>query len=410
MSEKEFTKHLKENQERLIIFGTGEQGVRMAKSLLMNEITPLCFCDNNADKIGMQIENIEVCSVADIQVKCQSQSMIFLVSPRMIAYQEEMIAQIKIAYPDHLEYYTLAEFYKNIEKAYFQNVFEKRDWIHFKYAEHTTTDTAYMYADKLTLAITHKCSLRCKDCGQFVPYYEAPRNYDTPTMKLYMDHIDALFDTVSQFGLVGGEPLVHPDFFELLYYAQNKKSFETIIIFTNCTILPTEEELRGVDKTKVIFWLSNYGALSHKINEFAMVLEKMGISFMYSPKETWVDATNIQYRDKTEAELEQTYKDCLHVCPQLVDGKVFPCSHISAAGYLLNALPEDARDHVNFMDPTKSKEEIQKELRYFLHGMKFTKGCNWCVGHTKAEEVQIPPAIQTSEKLCFEKTYPKEEA
>ncbi len=404
MTEKEFTKHLKENQDRLIIFGTGEHGERMVKSLQQNEIVPVCFCDNNKEKIGKELESVRICSFDE--VKKQYKNPIFLISPYLVKFQTQIIQQIKSADFSMLSYYTISYFYQHIEEAYIKTPFEKNQLSVYKNKRYETVHTDYLYTFALTLLITHKCTLNCRDCVQFIPYHKNKQHYDKEVIFSYLDKLDEIYDFVTVFRIHGGEPFMHPDLFEILEYAQKKESFKTILVTTNGTILPDREKFAKLDPHKVHFLFSNYGSLSNKMPELIALFDQLEFAWEHHPLDKeWFDCSVTGFRNKPENELQQMYKSCAHICIQITDGKLFTCSNIGTAGYMLGIMPKDVIEYVDFMDPNKTIAQLREEMRVFLYGMDYFKGCNWCTGYTESEQIPIPPAIQTTEKLNFKKIY-----
>ncbi len=266
MTKTNFTKHLKENQDRLIVFGTGEHGERMVKSLQQNDITPACFCDNNKEKIGKELESVRISSFEE--VKKQYQNPIFLISPWAKNHQKDILAQVNSAPFDGVEYYTIGQFYRYIEKAYTKNQAEKFTLQTYKTKFFKTVDTSYTHIDAISITPTYKCTLRCRDCAAFHPFHENPKTFDANTIYAYIDRLDEVFDSIYTLSFVGGEALMHPNIFDFIVYAQTKPSIHKISLISNGTILPSKENLLRLDTEKVEFNISNYGDLSHKFSEF----------------------------------------------------------------------------------------------------------------------------------------------
>lgn len=403
MTEQQFTAHLKEKEQNLIIFGAGYYGTRMAKTCQKNGIIPVCFCDNNMARVGESVEGIVIRSFDD--VKENFQNPVFLISPYEIEFQEVLVKQVEDAGFQTVEHYEIEYFFTHMVEVYFEQMFEPLELVNHKMQCYKMPDSPCTYIRHISISITHKCSLRCKDCAQFVPYHQNIEHYKKEDIMAYIDRMDEVFDFVTQLGILGGEPFLHPDVFEILEYAQAKESVHTILVTTNATILPKKEDLDRLDRKKLNFIISDYGDLSIKIKEFADLLEELQIQWIYSPRDQWLDCTKIAFRDKSHEALLSTYKECLHICPQLTDGKLFHCSNIGTAGHLLKAMPKEVVQYVDLMDTTKSIDELKKEVQYFFYGLERVEGCNWCTGRILSEYVYIEPAIQTKETLFFPKIY-----
>ncbi len=408
MTEKNFTKHLKENEDRLIVFGTGEQGERIAKSLQQNDIVPACFCDNNKEKIGKQLESVRICSFEEI-VK-QYKNPIFLISPYLAEFQKQIIQQIKSADFPALEYYTLDYFYQYIEKAYTESPHEMKELYDHKMKSQKSPTATKTYLDFLSFPITYRCSLRCRDCGNFVVYQKNPIDFKKEDLFAWLDRLDELFDCISLVRILGGEPFLHKDLFEIANYAATKSAIKTIDIVTNGTILPKKEDLMKLklNQKKIVIVFSNYGELSTQLIPFGQMLDEVGINWVKFENQQWLHCTHVQFRNKNEDELIDTYKGCLQACPQLVHGKLFYCGFVSVATEILYTIPKKTQQCVNLMDTNKNKVELQQEIRDLYYGAQYLEACNWCKGRTEKEAVWIPPAVQTNKLLHIEQTYLKE--
>jgi radical SAM protein with 4Fe4S-binding SPASM domain len=87
--------------------------------------------------------------------------------------------------------------------------------------------------------ITHRCNLKCVHC-----YIPSSLRHEAPSQKLLeLAEIYSLLDDIASEGCIwllitGGEPLLHPNFREIYYYAKRKGFITTL--FTNGTLLTAE--------------------------------------------------------------------------------------------------------------------------------------------------------------------------
>ena len=98
---------------------------------------------------------------------------------------------------------------------------------------------------ELHMAITMKCSLKCKNCNMFVPYYKEDVTYSKENIKSEIDTLFKKVDYIFSFTLLGGEPLLHPDWAEIVHYLSKAYSdrIGIIKIITNGTIIPADKVL-----------------------------------------------------------------------------------------------------------------------------------------------------------------------
>ena len=82
----------------------------------------------------------------------------------------------------------------------------------------------------IKLHITNKCNLACKTC-----YNESTEG------PMDSSHIFSLLDQLKnrkwRLDILGGEPLIREDFFEIIFYAKKKALIKTIQVFTNATLI-----------------------------------------------------------------------------------------------------------------------------------------------------------------------------
>lgn len=114
------------------------------------------------------------------------------------------------------------------------------------------------------LELTNRCNCRCLHCyGAFgLPCEsEISTELTTDEWKKVLDHLRSLGCESLQF--IGGEPLIHPGFCELLRYASGK-GFKRIDIFTNAYLLSEEiADLIAEVGASVRISLYGYDAQSH---------------------------------------------------------------------------------------------------------------------------------------------------
>ena len=109
--------------------------------------------------------------------------------------------------------------------------------------------------------ITNRCNLSCLHCvndsGECYPD------------ELTTDEIFSLIDTLSRMGVhimtfSGGEPLMHPDFFEIVKYA--RKAPMTVHVFTNGTLI-TEDITKTLKKAGVSRFYVSVDSITEHIHD-----------------------------------------------------------------------------------------------------------------------------------------------
>lgn len=402
MDNTKFTLHLKENQDRLVVFGSGFYGDRIVKTLKQNDIMPICLCDNNAERVGSIVEDVQVKSVADVLAKIANP--IFIISPYEKVYQDAIITQLKnIPELQMIEYYTLKHFFANIEAIYFETILEKMEFQTFTMKEYEPEKTEFLYTPAVDLVVTERCSLKCKDCSNLMQYFEKPKDFDANRLYDDIDRVDTIFDAIREFRILGGEPFMHRDIYELIAYAQTKQSITCVMIYTNATIPPNKEKLKELRSDNLFFLLTKYADLSKQIDAWVEVLEELNIAYVNQEFTEWMDCGRVKEYHRTPEALMKLYNACCVLDTiSLVCGKLFRCPYASSL-YLLGAMPQSDMEYVDLYDSKKSEAELQSDIKRLVYQIPYIKACDFCNGRTPGYTPEIPAAQQTKTPLSYHK-------
>lgn len=125
------------------------------------------------------------------------------------------------------------------------------------------------------LEITSNCNLKCIHCyGKFGDVKNSAKGVlSTNDWKEIIDKL--LINKCKEIQLIGGEPMIHKDFYELLKYAHDK-GMERIDFFTNATLI-NQESIEVFKKTNASVRVSLYGhnkELHEKITKIKGSFEK----------------------------------------------------------------------------------------------------------------------------------------
>ena len=198
-----------------------------------------------------------------------------------------------------------------------------------------------LVARRLAIVPTTRCTLNCKMCGDFL-YTGGVARRDIPFNDVCSD-IDAcfsLFDQVEWLQFVGGEVYIYNDFAKLLRYTQKYRNrFRKLVIETNATVLPNEEEQVAMLEygEDLYVYISDYGELSYKRDDFVAFMNANSIDHSlkkYYGEEQyfdgWIDNRNPRNLKEPGDVLEVNAKNCpqnrlknMHV----YDGKLHRCSN-----------------------------------------------------------------------------------
>lgn len=388
----------------VVIAGAGTVGQTLLHLLREAGVPVACFCDNSEKVARTRVRDLEVVHVPELRRRFPDAE--FVVS----------VAAIKDAV-DRLREQGYGRWHAggvllkdaDLSRVPFDLPADKA-----LYAAETCVlcHDAYLHPERLFLRsvdviITERCSLRCKDCANLMQYYEQPRNCDTATVLRSIDALCAVVDEVIEFRILGGEAFVNADWPVVLRRLTDEPKGKRVVIYTNATFVPNEQQLAGLRGGKVLVSITNYGKLSTKFAPLRRALEENGVPFFVTESPEWLDCASIAPRGRTPAQLREVYNAC---CAKniltLSDGKLFRCPY-AANAHRLAAVPDRAGDYVDlFAEPLAGEglAATRRKVREYLTAKEYLETCDFCSGRPLCGP-EVPPAVQAGKPLAYRK-YP----
>lgn len=184
---------------------------------------------------------------------------------------------------------------------------------------------------RATVCMTTRCTLKCKNCINMIPYYDVWQ--DVPYETVIKD-IQSLLNVVSEWifcELIGGEPFLYPDLDKILEFVINQNKIRNVFIITNATIIPKEKIMKMLQNDKIVVRVSNYGN-EKKLNAFLskMSQENVKVDVFYGLK--WIVPGDGIKRGKSTQELKNQYAMCDAgiLCKTLYRGRLYSCDRSMA--------------------------------------------------------------------------------
>ena len=184
-------------------------------------------------------------------------------------------------------------------------------------------------APLVTANVTQKCNHKSVDCGQAIPYYENPKEFNTDSVISEITTFCKQVDLVPEISLHGGEPFLNTNIGEICIELSKIPNLVFINIVTNGSILPAPEVWPKLAMAGVDMHQSNYGRISKKRDPVFELCQKHNIycdtDFVFDHK-NWV---RIKVRDygRSASENKCIYETCVStsICAQIMDGKLYRC-------------------------------------------------------------------------------------
>lgn len=248
---------------------------------------------------------------------------------------------------------------------------------------------------RTTLIITQRCTLKCKLCLAFVPYYEKPVDMKLEDALKTIDNYFRLVDRVEIFSITGGEPLMHKNLVDIMnkVYSYRERIDGYIDIVTNGTIMFRKDFLAVLEKSrnKVRVIISDYGTkLSPKIELIVKELKERNIEHRiqnYAGDENWLFDGWVDFRDHslkhdTPEKLKEQALRCIFRQGHyyvINDGELHPCSRSYWRGRT-NVIDKEEGEYIDLLDETKSTLEEKREKLEYIESLVALKSCTYCDG------------------------------
>ena len=386
----------------VVIFGAGIVGEALFFACEKAGIKVECFCDNNVNKTKNQVCNIEVLYVQNLKNKYKD--AVFLISAADI---KDVITQLNSM--GYSKWCPCSVLLRNFDiHQYKFNV--PMDFVEYAVGTGLLCHDSYLNPDKIfirsvDIIITERCSLKCRDCSNLMQYYEKPRDCSIQELLLDIGNLCMIVDEVNEFRVIGGEPFMNKEFHLVIKRLVEEPKVKKIVVYTNGTILPKEEQLAFMKNEKLLIIITDYGKYSRKLEELSCILKENNIAF-YAPKvKGWTACSKILKHNRQEPQQKEVF---LHCCSKnvitLSDGKIYRCP-FSANMDRLRAMPECIDDHINIsleLKEGKGLNTVKKKVQAFLLEKQYLETCDYCNGRS-FDSPEITPAIQTKVPLEYRK-------
>lgn len=234
---------------------------------------------------------------------------------------------------------------------------------------------------RTVLCVSQYCTLKCKLCLAFIPYYKNPKNLSCNDAKKVLRTYFGMIDSVNTFTVTGGEPLVNKELksiLELVYtYVQGEgrtgQINGTVDFVTNATLDISEDVLdlfeEHCNHTRII--LSHYGDLSPKIEPIVKELEKRNITYRISKFygdnlyfDGWIDFSDHSEKIVDKKIRDEQWKKCVHGVGRyfvINDAELHSCSR-SHWRMSNGIIPKNEQEYIPLMDDSISLEKKRETL------------------------------------------------
>lgn len=389
---------MKQYDGPIILFGSKHMGLIARKTLACFGRKVVCFCDNDAQKAGKFQDGLPVLS-PDSAAAAWPDARVYI-----CLFNEDNRQQVEMQLKE--------KGMKDIQNkdmlfwAYHTQV-RKRMVNHEKYAGALYDFTYGKRQDALVLVpnvsaiITEKCTLRCAECGVFIPYYKNPEHHDTHKIIRSFSRLSEASDAIHILTLMGGEPFLHPELKELCLAAASLDQVLSVTLTTNGTIIPDDELLKVMSQTLSYITISDYGCYSRNKAALQKKLEQYGILYQVAGADMiWYKQNSPVPHFRDVQDNQKNFSECfwVSVAAKLIHGQYHLCD-FSAGIAPFNKILDNQTDYVDVLDEALTDQELRVKLIELLNRKEPLKACDYCEIFSLPETER---AVQTKEVLYFE--------
>ena len=261
-----------------------------------------------------------------------------------------------------------------------------------------------LHLKNTALAITERCTLKCKLCIAYIPYHVNPRDMAINEVETVLERYFSIVTSVDAFCVTGGEPLLHPDLLTILnmlndYSDQINK---TLDITTNGTLDISDKIISFLEnnrnRTRVI--IGDYGKYSPKAKTLTEKLRSLGInarddcnhgdSPLYGG---WIDDRDFSQKHFTQHAIDEQGQSCFYRDKgfPIRKGELHNCvrSYWRIHQKVVSPIPDE---FIDLLDTSASIEEQRETLRSLKEKVSVSS-CAYCWG-TNDQSKRYPPAEQ----------------
>lgn len=251
----------------------------------------------------------------------------------------------------------------------------------------------------LVLWVGTKCSLRCKDCCNLIPYVQQ----ESYNVNEIIDNLNYVTKDVkiNLLKIQGGEPFTHKNIDEIIQKCANNNNIDKIEIATNGTIMPNKKTIEIIKKNnKVSIRVSNYKCAENSRIKIEKALKKEGIDieeydFVYSTGEWYYLGSVDNEREKNLNEIKAIYSKCPNrSCWTLAK------NYFATCGRMINLLTLKSKETIKNNNIIDINELIESNIDFIDVYQEFEKRYNdnnnpsILCGYCQKDFNKIPAAIQ----------------
>lgn len=385
------------NAEGVVVYGAVPAAEAVLDQCREKGIAVSCICDDSSSKRNTMVCDYPIMSFNDA-LAATGHKPVFIIA----VYAIENIVE-KLSRAGHYAWTTIVPLFADGIKSDRIQSYPglTRQSINTCYYSQKRYLESKLNLKSLDFVISERCSLKCADCSNLMQYYASPVNFSKSEILESLRSLLGVADAISELRVIGGEPMIHPDFYDIVAELGRMPQIDGIAVYTNGTIPLHEEKSTRLDGNRVFFNISNYAGLSGNTETLAKALEKRQIPYHVENVTRWTSCSSFEKHDRTNEELRVfTTNCCVKNATTLLKGALYRCPFIGNA-MNLRAIPDTPRDKLDIAALRQmDMGEARKNLKDFLFSPDIAS-CDFCAGRPYVVKEYIRPAIQARQSLHY---------
>jgi hypothetical protein len=371
----------------IVLFGAALLGEVALKTIERAGIRPSCFCDNSPLKQDNLFWGYEI--ISPVKLKRD------YVNPYVIVCSIRYGGICEQLYSMNILPHNAAEIFDCVGYNYVYS--EPSDSVKAEIDRYidiiaATRSSDRIYIENIDLAITEKCSLKCKHCMNLSTYYLKPKDVDTTILLQSLKRLADCVDGILVVNVHGGEPFMNMNMHTVIDFLINNPKVMKIMVITNGTLVPAGKNLTSLKNEKVCVVIDDYKELSQKITDLRETLIRERINHKLIQMDQWLDYGGFECRNRNRQELLITFSKC-RKCLTVLHGKLFVCGR-SAHGINLGIFGDDKFDYIDLIHNNMIDIELRKEIYKLSNRAENISACNYCNAFNLECATMIKAAVQ----------------
>lgn len=386
-------------KKEVVIYGAGTAGVHFLEVLKQIGILPTCYIDRNADKIS-EVRGVPVYDPSRIKsLKNDNWTVIVAVNEietanKIITYLQDLNLGVHIfngldlirilLYPVCFQNHSNNEGFDILQCARCGIDVKKcqlfTEIIKLESKFDSSILTGSKKFDWVGYILGQVCTLKCECCCESIPFISNAGFVNASDVISDIEKLTDACEYLERLEFIGGEPFLHSELAQILEAALSMKRVGYLYVFTNGSIVPTDELCQILKNPRIMIHISNYNEewpdkLPNNIANVKRKFDEQGIRYIFLENSSWLDISQFEANGLSDEVLEIEFAKCfINHCHRLFNGILYRCPH-QFAGIQMNKIQHVAGQSINIH--TLNSDELAEALEDF-ENLKFLDSCRHC--------------------------------